>query len=127
MPVASAHCPPGSHPLRPPPRRQPKAAALDRAAGMLRAAGDRGRLTLLALLSDGESCVSELSAWTKEPVANVSQRLRLMQREGLLASRRSGKHVFYSLADQHVADLMMAVIAHAQELGRTRHADSSSG
>jgi DNA-binding transcriptional ArsR family regulator len=38
-----------------------------------------------------------------------------MKQEGLLASRRSGKHVFYSLADQHVADLMLAVLAHAQE------------
>lgn len=108
-------CADGAHPVRAIPGRRPDAAAVERAAGMLRAAGDRARLTLLTLLADGESCVSELSAWTNEPVANVSQRVRLMKQEGLLASRRSGKHVFYSLADQHVADLMLAVLAHAQE------------
>lgn len=111
-------CAPGTHEHRERARAASR-AAIAGAARILRAAADPGRLTLLTLLADGEACVSELTAWVEEPVANVSQRLRLLQREGLLASRREGKHVFYSLADEHVVDLLMSVIAHAEEDHRT--------
>jgi len=45
----------------------------------------------------------------------VSQRLRVLKTEGLLRSRRDGKHVFYTLADAHVRELLTNILRHAAE------------
>jgi ArsR family transcriptional regulator, lead/cadmium/zinc/bismuth-responsive transcriptional repressor len=90
-------------------------SAVARAAGMLRAAGDPERLRLLELLTGGELCVSEIAQVTAGQLATVSQRLKVLRQEGLVSSRREGKHILYALADQHVIDLIFAVLAHAQE------------
>jgi ArsR family transcriptional regulator, lead/cadmium/zinc/bismuth-responsive transcriptional repressor len=92
-------------------------AAIARAAGMLRAAGEPSRLRVLELLTGGELCVSEIAQLTDESLPAVSQRLKVLRQEGLATSRREGKHVLYSLADQHVMDLLLTVLAHAEEPG----------
>jgi ArsR family transcriptional regulator, lead/cadmium/zinc/bismuth-responsive transcriptional repressor len=89
--------------------------AVLRAAGMLRAAGDPERLRLLELLTGGELCVSEIAQVTDDLLPTVSQRLKVLRHEGLVTSRRDGKHILYTLADQHVIDLIFAVLEHAQE------------
>ena len=91
------------------------AATIERAAGMLRAAGDPARLRLLDLLAEGERCVTEIAVTTGDAMPTVSQRLQLLKREGLLAARRDGKHVFYALADAHVLDLLDNALRHAGE------------
>jgi DNA-binding transcriptional ArsR family regulator len=93
--------------------------ALERAAGMFRAMGDTPRLRLLTLLSQGEWCVTELVAALGEKFPTVSQRLRVLRGEGLVARRRQGTHVYYALADRHVADLIHNALAHADELKTT--------
>jgi ArsR family transcriptional regulator len=91
-------------------------AELERAAQLLRALGDAPRLRLLQLLASQERCVTELVETLQEKFPTVSQRLRLLRTEGLLRRRREGKHVYYALADRHVADLMENALAHAREL-----------
>lgn len=89
--------------------------ALARAAALFRACGDPERLRLLERLSQGEFCVSELAAESGEGLSTVSQRLRLLRTEGLVGRRREGKHIYYALADQHVADLIQSALEHALE------------
>jgi DNA-binding transcriptional ArsR family regulator len=96
--------------------------ALARAAGIFRAAGDVARLRLLELLSHGELCVSDIAERTRDELSTISQRLRVLRAEGLVSRRRDGKHIYYSLADAHVADLLGAVLAHACE-AHPHHAD----
>lgn len=91
------------------------AASLSRATRMLRAAGDEARLRLLEKLSQGEMCVTEIAAESGEGISTVSQRLKVLRNEGLVVGRREGKHVFYSLADGHVSNLILSVLAHAGE------------
>ena len=91
-------------------------AAYRRAAAVFRAAGDIERLRLLAQLTRGEWCVTELADATGAPLPTVSQRLRVLRADGLVSTRRNGKHVHYSLADHHVADLIENALAHAAEL-----------
>ena len=98
----------------PPPAADP--VALDRAARLFRAMGDAPRLRLLHLLLAGERCVTELVDALGEKFPTVSQRLRVLRTEGLVARRRAGLHVFYTLADGHVADLVANALAHAGEL-----------
>jgi ArsR family transcriptional regulator, lead/cadmium/zinc/bismuth-responsive transcriptional repressor len=102
-------------------------AVFSRAAGMLRAAGEPSRLRVLELLKGGELCVSEIAQLTDESLPAVSQRLKVLRQEGLATSRREGKHVLYSLADQHVIDLILTVLEHAQEPDRTTAGTFSTG
>lgn len=78
--------------------------------------GDGPRLRLLKLLAQGERCVTEIVETVGEKFSTVSQRLRLLRGEGLIARRREGTHLFYALADRHVADLIHNALAHAGEL-----------
>jgi len=88
---------------------------LDRAAAIFRAAGDLSRLKLLYRLCDGEWCVTELADAAGVGLSTVSQQLRLLRSERIVARRRAGKHIFYSLADSHVSDLIQSAIEHAAE------------
>lgn len=64
--------------------------------------GDAERLRLLGILLEGAHCVSELTNETGDSMSLVSQRLKILADAGLVARRRAGKHVFYSLPDDHV-------------------------
>ena len=87
--------------------------ALARAAEIFRAAGDLPRLQLLDLLRGGELCVAEMAAATGTKLSTLSQQLRILRTEDLIVSRRQGKHIFYSLADRHIAALLENAFAHA--------------
>ena len=102
-----------AHPLRTPAASD---AALDRAARLFRAIGDVSRLRLLAVLAQGEACVSELAAAGSEQLSTVSQRLRVLRAEDIVVRRREGKHINYSLTDDHVVSLIDNALAHAGEL-----------
>ncbi|RYE84968.1 MAG: transcriptional regulator [Myxococcales bacterium] len=82
---------------------------------MFRAVGDVARLKLLARLADGEWCVSELALAADVGLSTVSQQLRLLRAERLVARRRDGKHIHYRLADDHVRDLVLSALSHAAE------------
>lgn len=101
-----------SHPHRP--RIKPTdPGTLERTAALFRALADAPRLRILESLQGGERCVSELA--DDEGMSTVSQRLRVLYAERLVQKRREGKHVFYALADEHVAELVAAGVAHARE------------
>src|SRR5437016_14182088 len=81
-------------------------AALEGAANLFEAMGDEHRLRILELLRQGEWCVTELVEAVGEKFSTVSQRLRVLRSARLVVRRRQGTHVFYALADRHVADLI---------------------
>jgi ArsR family transcriptional regulator len=68
------------------------------------------------MLTRGECCVTEIVAAANEKFSTISQRLRILRTEGLVVRRREGTHLFYALADRHVADLIDNALAHADEL-----------
>lgn len=109
-------CRAGDHAGGKPARPAYSAAAVERAAELFRALGDPPRLRVLEMLSRGELCVSQIVRATREKFPTVSQRLRLLRAEGLVARRREGTHVYYALADRHVAGLIHNALAHAAEL-----------
>jgi ArsR family transcriptional regulator len=107
-------CGHGAHPARPP-FAPPAAGTLESAAAMLRAAGDAGRLRLLLRLADEERCVTELAEAEGDKLATVSARLKLLHAARLVTRRREAKHVYYALADGHVAHLLRDILDHAAE------------
>lgn len=88
-------------------------AVIERAAGMLRAGGDPGRLRILELLLSGEHRVSEIAELTNSEMSTTSQRLRVLLKEDLVARRRDGRDMFYRLTDAHVETLIRNVLDHA--------------
>ncbi|MBL7219236.1 MAG: winged helix-turn-helix transcriptional regulator [Phycisphaerae bacterium] len=61
--------------------------------------GDKTRLSIIALLNAGEMNVTAIRGKLKLPQSSVSHHLGLLRAGGLVAARRNGKQVFYSLAD----------------------------
>jgi ArsR family transcriptional regulator, lead/cadmium/zinc/bismuth-responsive transcriptional repressor len=106
-------CLPGDHRRRP--KIQVNAEACEKAAGIFRALGDTARLQMLAMLSEGDMCVTEIADRLGDNLSAVSQRLRLLRAERIVRQRREGKHVFYSFADRHVAEMISNALAHAEE------------
>jgi len=90
-------------------------AACERAAAIFRALGDPQRLRMLAMLRDSERCVSELCHALHDNMPAISQRLRLLKAERIVRSRRDGKHIYYALADDHIARLVTVGLLHALE------------
>ena len=85
------------------------------AAGLFRAAGDIERLRLLHQLSRGERCVTDLAETAGVTMSTASQRLRVLRAEGLVDRRRDGKHLYYRIADAHIAELIRNALDHATE------------
>jgi DNA-binding transcriptional ArsR family regulator len=67
---------------------------------LLKALADETRLRILLLLREKELFVCQLMAVTGLSQSLVSRSLALLEREGLLDSRRQGKHVFYCLKEE---------------------------
>jgi len=79
--------------------------------------GDPTRLTILRTLAEADNgrCVTDLSAHTGLSMSAISHQLRLLRDRGLVASRRKGRSVLYTLADDHVRTLIAIGLQHAQE------------
>jgi ArsR family transcriptional regulator, lead/cadmium/zinc/bismuth-responsive transcriptional repressor len=104
----------GGHPLRPP-ASLPSRAQIEATAEIFRALGDPARLRLLLRLTESEACVSELAEDEGEKITTVSARLKTLWVVRLVRRRREAKHIFYSLADEHVLLLIRNAIDHAAE------------
>ena len=91
------------------------ASTMTEAAQIFSALGDPARLRLLELLYDGTHCVGELAEETGEGMSAVSQRLKLLHKARLLERNRIGKHIYYSLADNHVREILESVFDHVEE------------
>jgi ArsR family transcriptional regulator, lead/cadmium/zinc/bismuth-responsive transcriptional repressor len=112
---ASEHgaCAPDEHAELPRPHYDDDAR--ERAVRLFKALGDEARLRTLEMLVGREACVSELAEASGEQISTVSHRLRLLRSEGLVNRRREGRHIFYSLADKHVFELIQNALEHASE------------
>jgi len=81
-------------------------AAMERAAGraaeLLRALGNEHRLRILCQLAEGERAVGELVEAAGLSQSAVSQHLARLRADGIVATRREGQTIFYSLASPEV-------------------------
>ncbi|MFT6429072.1 MAG: ArsR family transcriptional regulator [Halopseudomonas sp.] len=71
--------------------------AADRAQALLKALSNRDRLMLLCQLAEGERNVGELEASVGIAQPTLSQQLGVLRREGLVATRREGKQIYYRI------------------------------
>ena len=87
----------------------PKRALFAQFAAIAKTLGHGHRLELLELVAQGERTVEVLASRTGLSIANASQHLQHLRRAGLLTSRRQGKFVYYTLADDGILDVLAAL------------------
>src|ERR1700739_1933852 len=87
----------------------PKQELFAQFAAIAKTLGHGHRLELLEQLAQGERTVEVLAQRTGLSVATASQHLPHLRRAGRLRSRREGKFVYYTLADDGILDVLGAL------------------
>jgi len=83
---------------------------------IFKALSDSTRLKIAyALTLEEELCVCDVANIIRATNATASHHLRLLRNMGLAKYRKEGKLVFYSLADEHVHQLVNIAMIHAHE------------
>jgi DNA-binding transcriptional ArsR family regulator len=82
---------------------------LSEAAECLKTLAHPHRLRMVQLLLRGHYTVGELAEACDIPSHMASEHLRLMQRCGLLGSRREGRRTYYHVAQPHLAQIMNCI------------------
>lgn len=80
--------------------------AADQAVGALKVLANVERLLLLCQLSQGEMCVSDLEVKLNILQPTLSQQLGVLRNEGVVATRREGKNIYYSVADPNLLQIL---------------------
>jgi len=70
------------------------------------ALGDATRLKMLKLIADEELCSCEVMAALELTQPTTSHHLGILERAGLLTSKRNGKWVFYKISNSKVHNLV---------------------
>lgn len=84
---------------------------------MLKAIADKNRAKITYILSeDDELCVCDIALILGLTIANTSHHLRTLHKEGIVASRKEGKLVFYSLKDPNIKQLISFALAHQEQV-----------
>ena len=84
-------------------------------AELVKMFGDSTRIKILSVLFEGEKCVQEITDATGASQSAVSHQLRLLKQARLVRSRRSGKQIYYTLADDHVKTILGMAKEHLEE------------
>jgi ArsR family transcriptional regulator len=90
-------------------------AVVDEAVRLARGFADPTRLRILALLRRGEVCVHQIVTALAMEQSAVSHQLRVLRHARLVSASKRGRHVYYRLADEHVASMLEGVLSHSQE------------
>ena len=77
--------------------------------------GDSTRIQILYALLAGEMSVGDIAEKLVMNQSAISHQLRVLKQAKLIKNRRSGKNIFYSLADEHVVTIMNQGMEHILE------------
>ena len=83
-----------------------------RLAELFSTLSDASRVQIIYALLSGPKNVQSLAQVVGISESGVSHHLRGLRQMRLVRSRKQGRHVFYSLEDEHVADLFRRGLEH---------------
>lgn len=84
-------------------------ASAEKACALLKVLAHTDRLILLCRLAQGEFCVSELEADLGIRQPTLSQQLGVLRQEGLVDTRRDGKHIYYRMISADAVAVMQVL------------------
>lgn len=85
-----------------------------RLADLFGALSDPSRVRIIAELTQGEKNVSAIAEAVGLSDSAVSHQLRGLRQMRLVRTRKEGRQVFYSIDDEHIADLYARGLDHVQ-------------
>lgn len=81
---------------------------------MFRLLADETRVRLVWALLDAELSVGQLAQAVGKPGPSVSQHLARMRLARIVSTRRDGTFVYYRIDNDHVAQLLVDALRHAE-------------
>lgn len=84
-------------------------------AELFKVFGDSTRIRILFVLFEAEVCVCDLAEALNMTQSAISHQLKILRQNKLVKSRREGKSIFYSLADEHVRTIIAQGCEHIEE------------
>ena len=84
-------------------------------AELFKVFGDTTRIRILYGLFEAEMCVCDIAEMLSLTPSAISHQLKLLKQFRLVKSRREGKTVYYSLADDHVRSIIDTGREHIEE------------
>jgi len=84
----------------------PKDELISDLSDMFKIFGDMTRLKILYALFEEEMCVCAIAELIGMTQSAVSHQLKVLRDSILVAPRREGKTIYYSLADEHVRSII---------------------
>ncbi|MCI8778307.1 MAG: winged helix-turn-helix transcriptional regulator [Bacilli bacterium] len=77
--------------------------------------GDATRLRILDVLLNGEKCVNEISETLNVSQSAISHQLKNLRTSNLVKTKKLGKIVKYSIADNHIKIILEYGLEHIME------------
>jgi len=86
----------------------------NRVAEIFKALSDPTRLRIISALVERELCVHTLTEVLGVSQSAISHQLRLMRQLHLVRFRKEGRHVYYTLDDDHIRGLFQQGLLHVK-------------
>lgn len=97
-------------------QKMPEDAYIYDLAELFKVFADSTRMKIIYALLEEELCVCDLASIVKTTQSAISHQLRLLKQSKLVKFRREGKVIFYSLDDDHIAQIVKKGSEHIEEL-----------
>ena len=81
---------------------------------------DTTRVKILYALDKSDLCVCDISALLNMSISAVSHQLKILRDSYLVKTKREGKVIYYSLADEHVQKMIECGLEHILEKNRVQ-------
>lgn len=93
----------------------PKEFELYELSDFFKVLGDSTRINILFAIDGEPMCVCDIARLLSMTKSAVSHQLKVLRQADLVTYRKRGKNVFYSLADDHVRDIIEKALEHIKE------------
>ena len=76
--------------------------------------GDLTRIKIIWTLDNNEMCVCDIANVLNMTKSSISHQLAILKNAGIVRYRKSGKEVYYTLADEHINKLYEIGLEHIE-------------
>ena len=84
-------------------------------AELFKVFGDTTRIKIICALFESEMCVCDLAVLLDMTKSAISHQLKVLRDNNLVKFEKKGKHAYYSLADDHVKEILDVALEHINE------------
>lgn len=97
-------------------KQMPHKFKFDKLAELYKLFSDSTRVKILWALNKNEMCVCDLAVLVNMTKSAISHQLKSLRLSNLVKYKKLGKIVYYSLADDHVKDILEKGFEHINEI-----------